>query len=606
MLKKIIALGLSVVTVLTMASCTGGKKASKNSEYPNKLELTVWETQGTDYAEREQPDENIVGDWLVGKTNVEVTNMYGNGGGQWDTKLTKLVAGGNLPDIVHCGAGQGPSHFAKLDELDLIWELTPEMLQKYAPNVWKRIPQRLWDKMTVNGKILGIPYFIDATYESQPDATKEEVDFINETKVIPYNDMTFSNEQCLWIRDDILRKFYPEAKTYDELVEILNERQEPIGDELLDIPIDSTEEYIQFMYDIADLGLKENGKKVYAFGYGGGDNWEALAWLGADMYGYKGHYYTGTWNDVKQQIEIPLVGDVVRQAAKTQNEMINDKVIDMESLAHTSAIYSEKVLNGQYAIVPIDLVGFADDINKQLKERGKKFSYRPFITQVPRLEGYGAYKEETTWVESVCFLNSLKEEELYQVLNWVNVQFSDEYEEVLNWGPKEKELYTEKDGVRRFKDERFNKYFIDGDSSALELKDTMGLGGVNTHRINGIFSFRVSNYSRWTPSILAKKNPLVPSMISGFKFKSDSEHVKNVKVYPPCQVWSSIYAEVPEVIDYWAEREQWEGKFKLAMAAKKNDFDTKWDAAVKAVNDIANIESMEKKMTKIAKDYLSN
>ncbi len=599
MSKRILAIVLALMMVFALAGCKR-KTSSKNGV----LELTVWETQGTDYALREQPDENVVGDWLVEKTNVEVTNMYGNGGGQWDTKLTKLVAGGNLPDIVHCGAGQGPSHFAKLDELGLVWELTPEILQEYAPNVWERIPQRLWDKMTVNGKILGIPYFIDVTEESQPAATAEDVAYINDTKVIPFNDMTFNNEQCLWIRDDILKTFYPEAKTYDELVAILEEKQEPIGDDLLDVELDSTEEFIELMYSIRDLNLKENGKTVYAFGYSGGDNWEALSWLGADMYGYKGHYYTGTWNDAKQQMEIPLVGDMIRQAAKTQNEMINDKVIDMESLAHTSAIYSEKVLNGQYAIVPINLVGFADDINRQLKERGKNFAYRPFITKVPALEGYGAYKEETTWVESVCFLNTLSEEEFHQVLKWVDVQFSDEYEEVLNWGPKELGLYTEENGVRKFVDDRFNKYFIDGDSEALELKDTKGLGGVSAHRTNGIFSFRVSDYSRWTPSILARKNPLSPSTISGFKFKYDSEHVKNVKVYPPCQIWSSIYAEIPEVVDFWAEREQWEGKFKLALAAKKSEFDSKWDAAIDSVNEIANIETMEQKMTDIAKQHL--
>ncbi len=602
--KRILALCMAIAIVFSMCACSNDKKVSGPAEWSNKVELTIWETQGNDYVMREQPTENIVGDWLFSKTNVEVVNMYGNGGGQWDTKLTKLIAGGNLPDIVHCGAGQGPSHFSKLDQMDKVWELTPEIMQKYAPDVWKRIPQNLWDKMTVNGKILGIPYYIAATEESQPDATPEEVAFINETKVIPNNDMTYNYAQCLWIRDDILRKFYPEAKTYDELVAILNEKQEPIGDDLLDIPIDSTEEFIDFMYDIQALGLKENGKNVYAFGYEGGDNWTALAWLGADMYGYKGHNYTGTWNDVTQEIEIPLVGETIRQAAKTQNQMINDGVIDKESLAHTAALYNQKVLNGQYAIVPMNLVGSADTVNKQLEEQGKTYRYRPFITNVPAKEEYGAYKEATTWSESVCFLKTLSEEEFYQVLNWVNVQFTDEYEEVLNWGPKEAGLYTEENGVRSFVDDRFNKYFIDNDASALDKKETKGLGGINAHRTNGIFSFRVSAYSRWTPAILLKRNPLLPTMESGFKFKSDSEHVKNVKEYPPCQVWSSVYAEIPEVVEFWGAREQWESEFKLAMAAGTNEFDSKWDKAIVTVNEIADIETMEQKMTEIAKTHL--
>ncbi len=603
--KRLLSLALISVMLVSFSACSDSEEIAGPAEWPNRIELTVWETQGTDYTMKEQPKENIVGDWLLGQTNVTVKNMYGNGGGQWDTKLTKLIAGGNLPDIVHCGAGQGPAHFAKLDQMGKVWELTPEILQKYAPNVWERIPQNLWDKMTVNGKILGIPYYIKATEESHPAATAEDIAFLTETKIIPYNDVMFSNSQCLWIRDDVLKKFYPEAKTYDELVELMNEKQEPIGDDLLDIPIKSTEEFIQFMYDIRDLNMKENGKKVYAFGYNGGDNWTALAWLGADMYGYKGHYYTGTWNSVKQEIEVPLVGDMIRQAAKTQNTMINDGVIDMESLANTAALYNQKVLNGQYAIVPIDLVGSAESINQQLADKGASYRFRPFITQVPALEGYGAYQEASTWGESVCFLNTLSEQELYQVLNWVNVQFSDEYEEILNWGPKDAGLYKEENGVRKFVDDRFNKYFIDNDSTALDKKETKGLGGINAHRTNGLFSFRVSSYSRWTPTILNRKNSLVPSTASGFKFKSDSEHVKAVKEYPPCQVWSSVYAEIPEVIEFWGAREQWESEFKLAMAAKSKDFDKKWNEAIKTVEKIADIDAMEEKMTKIAKEHLN-
>ena len=71
-------------------------------------------------------------------------------------------------------------------------------------------------------------------------------------------------------------------KSYDEIMAILEERQEPIGEELMDIPIKSSEEFIEFMYKIRDLNLTENGRKVYAFGYAGDgtDNWEALVYLG--------------------------------------------------------------------------------------------------------------------------------------------------------------------------------------------------------------------------------------------------------------------------------------------------------------------------------------
>ncbi len=491
MKKRILAVLMLFILAVTMCSCGEETKVNIKEEngrlvFDKRLELTIWETQGTDYTTPKLPKDNVVGDWLIERTNTEVANIYGNGGGQWDAKLTKLVAGGNLPDIVHCGAGQGPAHFAKLDELGQVWELTPEILQKYAPNAWERIPQEIWEKIKVNGKILGIPYYIKLTEESQPAATAEDIEFIKNAKEIPTTDVTYLASQTLWIRDDILKKFYPEAKTYDEIVEILNKSDKPIGDELLDIPIYSTEEFIDFMYAIKDLGLKENGKTVYPFGYDGSDCWSAYCWLGADMYGYKGHYYTGNWNSEKQRVEVMLTGDLLKKVAKTQNDMVNDNVIEMESLAHTSALYKEKVLNGQYAIAPLDLVGGSVAVNKQLKDAGKKYQYRPFITQVPALPEYGPYKTESSWGESLCFLKTLSEEEFIQALNWIDTQFSDEYEEIANWGPKEAGLYTEdENGVRTFKDERFTKFFVENDTSALEKEDCKGLVGSISTRKNG-------------------------------------------------------------------------------------------------------------------------
>lgn len=594
--------GVLLVSLLT--SCKQNEEVSnigKDGQYvpTKKLELTVWETQGTDYAPKPVPKGDLVAEWLENKTKVTVKNMYGNDGGQWDPKLTKLVAGNNLPHIVHCGAWQGPAHFAKLDQLGQVWELTPELIQKYAPEVWRRTPAKYWERMKVNGKLLGIPYNAVSEREAYPDMDDETFEFIKETTVAYETDVTYLSTKTLWIRDDILKMFYPEAKSYNELVALLEERNEPIGDELLDIPIKSTQEFIDFMYKIKDANLKENGKTVYAFGYSGGDNWIALTWLGADMYGYKNHCYTGTWNDVKQKIEVPLVHDLVKQAARTQTQMIIDKVIDPESLTHTVALYKEKILNGQYAIVPLTFVDSPLAINEELERAGKSFRFRPFITQVPAHKEYSPFTEERLWRESICLLKTLSEEEMIQVLNWINTQYTDEYEQVLYWGPKEAGLYTETaDGKRQFTDERFTRYFIYGDASALpNEEDRKGLQGNG-----GLMSVRPAPSSRWEPDVMHRVVKYLPTSDSGFKFKATSEHVKNVKTYPPCQAWASVYAEVPQVVKFWAEREQWEAKFKMAMASGSlQEFEQKWQEAVDSLNKIVNIEDMENAMTAIAK-----
>lgn len=608
-IARLLSLALCLVlTVSVLTSCRDSKGSSavyENGVYvpQEDMEITVWNTQGTDYTAKAL-DGGIVEQWLVDKTRVKVKNIYGNDGGQWDAKLSKLVAGDNLPEILICGSSQGPAHFAKLDQLEQVWELTPEMLQKYAPNVWERVPQKYWEAIKVNGKILGIPYTNPANEITNPQATEEEIKTIQLLFETPVNDVTIGAIQCLFIRDDILKQFYPDAKTYDELVEILEERNEPIGEELLDIPIYSTEEYIDFMYKIKDANLKEGGKTVYPFGYFGSDNWCALAWLGADMYGYKGHSYTGSWNEIKQEIQIPLVSDIVRKAAKTQNQMLADKVIDPESMAHTSSQAQEKILNGLYAIAPINGVSDLVTINQSLEQQGKSFRYRPFITQVPALEEYPPFEEETMWTDSMCILKTVSEDQLYQILNWLNVQFTDEWDSVRNWGAEEAGLYiVDENGKRSFKDERFTKFYVEDDHTALKAEETLGLGGPTTlgYNVGGLFTVQASGYSRWTHKVHLNKVTYKPAPNSGFKFKTDSEHVTSVKVYPPCQGWSSIYADIPEVVTFWAEREQWENTFKVAMAAPVEEFDAKWDAAIRDLNKIVDIESMEKQMTEIAR-----
>lgn len=597
-------LALFLVALIAAAVCACSKEeetiaTDANGNYvPTKeLKLTIWETQGTDYTPQQEPDEDIVEQWLEGQTKVSIENIYGNDGGQWDTKLSRLIAGDNLPHILHCGGYQGPAHFAKLAEIDKVWELTPEMLQKYAPNVWNRVPQELWERMKVNGKIYGIPYGLETTKTTQPNMTDEDIEMAKEYLTAVIDDTS----GYLWIRDDIAQQLFPEAKSWDELCEILETTGKPIGEELLDIPLYSTEDYVKMLRDIKNLGLEENGKTVYAFGYTGGDNWVGLSWLGGDMMGYKTHNYSGSWNPVTQEMRISLLEPIVKEAASIQNELIREKVIDPESLVHTMTLFKEKVMNGQYAIAPLTYVGNPSDINKQLEEAGKSFRFRPLYSQVPAAEGYDAFREPQLWTNSIALLKTLSESELIQTLNWINTQFSDEFEEIIWWGPEEAGLYTENaDGTRRYTDEQFNAQYIDNGASTLDAKTCKGIGNLDTSSFFMLAGDVTIN--RWNPSIYNKSFKLLPSNSRSYGFSVNSEHVTNVKLFPPCQVWSPEYAAIPEVIEFWSNREQWEAPFKVAMSSDSEEtFNQKWEEAVANVKNITDINAMTAAMTEIAR-----
>ena len=602
MKKRILCLLLVAVLVLmtALSGCGGKKKTEKGSFDENgnfvpagNLDVTIWYTQGQDYTAGSKLAENIVYDWVYEKTKVNVKGIYGNDGGQWDTKLTRLIAGDNLPEIITCGAGQGPTHYAKLAEADKLWGISKEMLETYAPNVLKRVPEKTLEKFKIGDLYYGIPYWLESTEVSQPEMTAEQMKIVNNKIKTPTTD----ENMALWIRDDMLREIYPEAKTWDEIVK-LTEAGEPIGDQLYDIPIKTKEEFVAFMQKLKDLNYKANNvKPVFAYGYSGGDNWESLVYLGGEMMGYGRLYYTGAWNTKENKVFLPLVEDITKEAAKLQNQLLNQKVFDPESLVQTSEMYKEKVHNGEYAIAVPNFAEGAEVINNNLAASGAKYRYRPFLTQVPAPEGWKPTQKDmsTAYTESIAFTKELDENGLVQLLNWMNVTFSDEFEEVYWWGPKEAGLYTETaDGKRVYKDEAFEKRFAKKDTAALSDAESKGIG-TNCGGVVGTWQCVPIDMeqSRWNPQIL--NNDIALSTYQTIKFSVDSPHAQ-LKFAPSANPWDAMYADIDEVVEYWAKREQWEQTFKMAFAAPEGEFDAKWQEAVDKLNSIANIETMVKKM----------
>lgn len=607
-MKKFMALLLAVCMLCGVLAGCGGKEKTTNISpdgvYTPSSELAIelWYTQGSDFASGNELAENVVADWLYDRTKVKIESIYGNDGGQWDTKLSRLVAGDNMPAVVACGAGQGPAHFAKLAENNLIWEITDEMLEKYAPNYLKRVPKETIDMFRIDGKLYGLPYHQSSSAETNPNLDEETLQNIDTYVKGISSDEYFK----LYIRDDILKMIYPDTHSFEEIYEVAS-KGAPCADMCFDIPITTKEEYIDFMYKIKALGLKtENGGPVYAFGYSGGDNWEALNYIGGDMMGFSNQYYTSAWRDDIQEIVLPLVDDVCYEAAKVQNKLLRDKIFDPESLVNTSEIYSEKVLNGQYAIFGADYVsGSVEGVNTQLERQGKKFRYRPFNVNIPNSSEYQSGKTATKWTKSLCFTKVNTEEELIQLLNWVNVSSSEEFDEIYWWGPEEAGLYTEENGVRKYKDDRFNQRFIDGKSAALDNKDTKGIGIEAVEC--GVWYVNPVNQKQtaYAPQVYNKTFRVAP-YAAMTKITADSPHAVT-KIFPPSYVWAACYADIPEVVEFWAKREKWENAFKMAFTATSDeDFDKKWNEAKDVLNRIVDVDVMTEKMTEVAKQELAN
>lgn len=590
-----------VTTSPSTTNATAGTEKDEGYVPTKDLELVVWNTQGTDQQLVDKPKEDIPGDWLAKKTRVTVKEYYGNGGQQWEPKLTTLIASGNLPHLVITQSGQGVAHFAKLHEGDLNWELTPEMIQKYAPDIWKFVPQYIWDSAKIEGKIYGILSNFIVSREIDPNLSDYFIDVYSTPKD------KIGTYDRLMIRDDILKKLIPSAMNYEEVMKLINEVKGPIGDRLV-LPIKSTDEYVKFMYDIKALGLKEGNKPVYAFGYDGGDNWGALSCLGADMLGYKGYYYTGWLNIPEKKMDFGYLNPTFKEAAKIQNKMINDKVIDPESLVHTAEKFKEKFMNGQYAIIWSDVTGYGDIsvLNQDLKKAGKTFQFVPFFTEVPQRAEFPHYQEgPPSFLDSLSLLKTIKEEDVPQVLNWVNTMFTEEWEEIKFWGTKEAGLYEElPDGKRKFKDEKLQKFMVDQDFTAMDWKDAKGLAfngapGGSPGFWYGIvkWAYGVSEYS---PQFFNKAVKYSSLNGATLKVPASSPYTKGFIPVPNVQSWSPEYANIPEVQKLWSTRATWDDPFKIAFTAKnEEEFIKKWDAAIENFRKTIDVDKMLDEQTKI-------
>ncbi|MBR6729483.1 MAG: extracellular solute-binding protein [Clostridia bacterium] len=597
--KRLMSAALVFALMLSLLTgCGNGKQeeVSSTGDFSKRLELSVWSTQGIDFVAPVNAKENVVENLLIDKTNVLIKNVYGNGGGQWEGVLARLIAGDNFPDLVACGGGQGPVHFGKIAEADKIWELTPEMLQKYAPDIWKKVPAEMWERMKVDGKIYGIPYNFPLSAE---EAYKDHLTEGQRETAAMSEPVSVGTD--LWIRDDVLKMLYPNAKTWDELNALMQEKNAPIGDELYDVPIESTEDLIKLFEDIKALDLKVGKNPVYAFGYSSVDCWVPLAQMGAQMMGYVGRNYITTWDTEKEEIVLPLWGDTVKEAARLQNKLIRDKVFDPESLVIPTAQFKERLLNGEYAVAVLSSAGHPPFINQQLETNGKPFRFRPLYTNIPAQKGYGPVKTPTSWGASVGILKTVKEANLPQVLNWMNVQFTMEWEEIRYWGTKEAGLYKDnEDGTREFLNEELNKRFILNVSNSLEEADCYGL-----YDNAGLFSMKFMTASKFEPKAYndIKSYVLVPT--AGGRLSADSPLRTKVTEAPPFEAWSAEYANLDTVSEFWSSRSQWEDPFKLTLAAESDEeFERKWNSAVENLKGITDLEKMTKDMTEIARGLI--
>lgn len=587
-------LALTLVLLIGLGSVALAAVEDKAGEFvpADVKEYTYWYMNDADIPTLDVPNENIPGDWLEEQSKVVIAEGFGNGGLQPAAKLSTLIAGGTLPDFAFM---YNFENFGRLIETKQAWAMTPEMIQKYAPNVWNKLPEAIWKNVTgPDGNIYGIPFGVNAAYvrdEMRDAYDTSYFDFYD----TPWITLRWTGGQPFYIRDDILKQLFPDAVNFEEAWKVVEETNKPVP-EMFVLPITTTDQFVKAFYDIQKLGLTENNKPVYPFGYVQGDNWMALTALGGEMIGYKEMEYMTMYNATEGKLVFGMETDVVKEAARIENQMINDSVIDPESLLHTIEVYREKFLNGQYAIVSamgMNMAGYSIDmLNEETEKLGKEYRYVPFYTQVEQQKDYPYMRRVSNSIgaQYIIPLVTMDEQKLYQWLNWVNIQFSDEWDFISQWGTEESGVYAlDENGRPYFTDEKMQATIIAG-TTDLDWKECKGLTRYNraTNLAFGINAYSNPHGQGYLYSTDKKIN-----QIDAFtKFSYASPYAKNVKLVGNFQAWHADYASVPQVKDMFDTRNTWEDAFKQSLAAKPGEFETKWQEALDVLHDSFDVAAL--------------
>ena len=160
----------AVVAAMLLSSCGGTASTESGSSAPAETgssgttsSAEPQETVVLEYYNRLDPvlaDVDMVWDaineYLEEKINVRV-NYHFFTAADYTTKMSAMVSSGQEIDVLHAGSAFPFINNAQKGAFYDIKDLLPE----YAPETVEMLPQGLWDAVTIDGKIYGIPSYKD-------------------------------------------------------------------------------------------------------------------------------------------------------------------------------------------------------------------------------------------------------------------------------------------------------------------------------------------------------------------------------------------------------------------------------------------------------------
>ena len=422
-----------------------------------------------------------------------------------------------LPDIlIRFGASSDTEEL--LVQNDKIYEVTLDMLNSMTRSrEYLEKLQTPWSMLYENQKTLrdGKLWYVPSGYYHWGESTAYEAS----PNFDPGSVYGYAINYGLWLRDDVLKEIFPDAMTEAELQKAWYESGGTLTwEDIDDIPIRNLDDLYAYGEEIAKRGIKhENGEPIIPFQMTRDPNIYAIWWSGgAGILGFGDWSWVG-YNSVMRKgpnlydmVEIPEF----KQYVSFFNKGYNYGYIDPEAFIQKKDQLDAKILDGRYAVVDgfinmADARGFA-------REQGRDYGFRYIFAFMPNqlpetletkyMDGrkYVSYDKARMGYTEVTITKNIEEEDMPQILNWIDWNMSEEAESLRVWGLPE--FYTG-DGL----DRRFKPEYKDLEQWALfgsrEGKDGWHYGMWDNYQHD---NNRDDVANRWNPEVFTVKAPYLP------------------------------------------------------------------------------------------------
>lgn len=617
-LKQLFALGMAVTLCLT--ACGNGEKTpsssegkvetastngseqpeekmywelldevSDTSELPDwtgeQMEINVWVAGGTDYLISEISKDDVVMKEITRVTGVSVNvdRCYGNGGDNIDAKLPRIIATKDYPTLVF--GWDIDKQLKDLWENGYLADLTEYYMDGTLDHLLYWLPMEELDGILYTymrddeGAYYRIPSISGEKYYQATGYAPIEYDqeYFNKYAAVPVGAGNINTYFAMYIRDDILEALYPDCYTIDELKEIYMKNGGYTADEIFDIGLKSKEDVIKFFYDVQEVVESGNfvgldGKPVETT-YGPNtekDNWAWMKYL-PSLFGIvpNSDYFAVAEKDSSNGLLInrAIDSEPMIEWMKDLNQMVNDNVFVRDSLVDNKATYDEKLLNGHYAII----YGDANNVNIDGSSAG--WDYRPVWVDADLTQYYYGFEGMPTRYEFAVFKDAVEEDQMDQLMHFVDYLNSKVGILNLYWGPASAGLFTvDEDGKRTYVNEELKAAMETGVDSSLPW--TYGL--LNGSMSQSAYSlYPVSGNAWYNPSYISAADRelsindaerfYTPGILKGYNFTETA-----TKVYADNQVYS-LGSKIEGLAQFWGARSGFEAQLKKVLVAADED-----------------------------------